>query len=129
MGLNMKWKGQIYLKTKMMAVLPLRKGRNEIMGLFYTCVCYAALGMAIIALANRSHSRWLQAFGICMLCIAIIPLIGVTVSMVLPKDGTYEAVRDGEIVTYSKCYKEHGHNVCEMPLLKNKVFVDDFWKK
>lgn len=99
------------------------------MSLFYTCVCYAALGMAIIALANRSHSRWLQAFGICMLCIAIIPLIGVTVSMVLPKDGTYEAVRDGEIVTYSKCYKEHGHNVCEMPLLKNKVVVDDFWKK
>lgn len=26
MGLNMKWKGQIYLKTKMMAVLPRRKG-------------------------------------------------------------------------------------------------------
>lgn len=26
MGLNMKWKGKIYLKTKMMAVLPHRKG-------------------------------------------------------------------------------------------------------
>lgn len=25
MGLIMKWKGQIYLKTKAMAVLPLRK--------------------------------------------------------------------------------------------------------
>ena len=44
-------------------------------------------------------------------------------------DVKYEAVRDEEIVTYSKCYKEHGQNVCEMPLLKNKVVVDDFWKK
>lgn len=98
------------------------------MGSFYICVCYAVLGMAIIALANRSHSRWLQAFGICMLCIAIIPLIGVTVSMVLPKDGTYEAVRDGEIVTYSKCYKEHGHNVCK-GAFNNKEIVEDYWKK
>lgn len=74
------------------------------MGSFYTCVCYAVLG------------------------IAIIPLIGVTVSMVLPKDGTYEAVRDGEIVTYSKCYKEYGHNVCE-GAFNNKEIVEDYWKK
>lgn len=98
------------------------------MGLFNTCVCYAALGMAIIALANRSHSRWLQVIGNCVLCIAIIPLIGVTILMVLPKDGKYEAVRDGEIVTYSKCYKEHGQNVCE-GTFNSKVIVDDYWRK
>lgn len=101
---------------------------GEIMGLFNICVCYAALGMAILALANRSRSKLLQVFGCCVLCIAIIPLIGVTISMVLPKDGKYEAVKDGEIVTYSKCYKEHGQNVCE-GTFKNKVVVDDFWKK
>ena len=98
------------------------------MGSFYICVCYAVLGMAIIALANRSHSRWLQVIGSLVLCIAIIPLIGVTISMVLPKDGKYEAVRDGEIVTYSKCYKEHGQNVCE-GAFNSKVIVEDYWKK
>lgn len=43
-------------------------------------------------------------------------------------DGMYEAVRDGEIVTYSKCYKEHGHNVCE-GAFNNKEIVEDYWKK
>ena len=55
-------------------------------------------------------------------------MIGVTISMVLPKDGKYEAVRDGEIVTYSKCYKEHGQNVCECAF-NSKVIVENYWKK
>ena len=33
-----------------------------------------------------------------------------------------------EIVTYSKCYKEHGQNVCE-GAFNSKVIVDDYWKK
>lgn len=43
-------------------------------------------------------------------------------------DGKYEAVRDEEIVTYSKCYKEHGQNVCE-GAFNSKVIVEDYWKK
>lgn len=99
------------------------------MDLFNICLLYAALGMIIASCAVRLHSRLLQVFGNLVLCVAMASMIGVTISMVLPKDGKYEAVRDEEIVTYSKCYKEHGQNVCEMPLLKNKVVVDDFWKK
>lgn len=99
------------------------------MGLLNVCICYAALGITIVSFAVRLHSRLLQVFGNLVLCVAMASMICVTISMVLSKDGKYEAVRDGEIVTYSKCYKEHGSNVCELPLLKNKVVVDDYWKK
>lgn len=99
------------------------------MDLFNICLLYAALGMIIASCAVRFHSRLLQVFGNLVLCVAMASMISVTISMVLSKDGKYEAVRDGEIVTYSKCYKEHGSNVCELPLLKNKVVVDDYWRK
>lgn len=101
---------------------------SEIMSLFIICAYYVALGMATIALANRFRSKLLQVFGSLVLCVAMVSMIGVTISMVLPKDGKYEAVRDGEIVTYSKCYKEHGQNVCE-GAFNSKVIVENYWKK
>lgn len=101
---------------------------SEIMSLFIICAYYVALGMATIVLANRFRSKLLQVFGSLVLCVAMVSMIGVTISMVLPKDGKYEAVRDGEIVTYSKCYKEHGQNVCECAF-NSKVIVEGYWKK
>lgn len=98
------------------------------MGLLNVCICYAALGMMTASFAVRLHSRLLQVFGNLVLCVAMVSMIGVTISMVLPKGGKYEAVRDGEIVTYSKCYKEHGQNVCE-GAFNSKVIVEDYWKK
>ena len=75
---------------------------DEMMGLLNVCICYAALGMMTASFAVRLRSRLLQVFGNLVLCVAMVSMIGVTISMVLPKDGKYEAVRDGEIVTYSK---------------------------
>lgn len=108
--------------------LDIKWKEDETMDLFNICLLYAALGMIIASCAVRLHSRLLQVFGNLVLCVAMVSMIGVTVSMVLPKDGKYEAVRDGEIVTYSKCYKEHGQNVCE-GAFNSKVVVEDYWKK
>lgn len=76
------------------------------MDLFNICLLYTALGMIIASFAIRLHFRLVQVFGNLVLCVTMVSMICVTVSMVLPKDGKYEAVRDREIVTYSKCYKE-----------------------
>lgn len=71
---------------------------------------------------------WLFCLGVLFEFVGAVTMIGVTISMVLPKDGKYEAVRDGEIVTYSKCYKEHGQNVCECAF-NSKVIGEGYWKK
>lgn len=84
--------------------------------------------MGLTAFGQQFDFDWLNVLGALFALIGAVTMIGVTVSMVLPKDGKYEAVRDGEIVTYSKCYKEHGQNVCE-GAFNSKVIVEDYWKK
>ena len=56
------------------------------MGLLNVCICYAALGMMTASFAVRLRSRLLQVFGNLVLCVAMVSMIGVTISMVLPKN-------------------------------------------
>ena len=43
-------------------------------------------------------------------------------------DVKYEAVKNGDTVRYSKCYKDHGYNVCENAF-NSKMIVDGYWEK
>lgn len=70
---------------------------------------------------------WLFCLGVLFEFVGAVTMI-MALIITFFVDGKYEAVRDGEIVTYSKCYKEHGQNVCECAF-NSKVIVEDYWKK
>lgn len=70
---------------------------------------------------------WLVAFGTLIELLIPFTMIVFLMTMFFV-NGKYEGVRDGKIVTYSECYKEHGRNVCE-DVLNNKEIVEDYWMK
>lgn len=95
--------------------------------LFPISLCLFVLAMVLTALARQYDIDWLNVLG------ALFALIGAGIMIVFMitaccEDTKYEAVINGEYVKYTKCYKDHGYNVCEGGFNK-KVIVDDYWKK
>lgn len=92
-------------------------------------ISFVAIGMLFNVFGMKLDRKWLSNLGCLVMIAACVFMIADIVIAVLPQNRQYQGLIDGEVRTYSVCYKEHGYNVCEMPLSKNKVFVDDFWKK
>jgi|GEM_PF-5168120 len=92
-------------------------------------ISFVAIGMLFNVFGTKLDRKWISNLGCLVMIAACVFMVADIVIAVLPQNRQYQGLKDGEIKTYSACYKEHGRNVCEMPLLKNKVFVDDFWKK
>ena len=63
-------------------------------------------------------------------CLFVIPnIIDDTVNTSTSKDTyKYRAIVDGQTQHFSKCYKIHGHNVCEDGE-GDEYLVKDYWKK
>lgn len=99
-----------------------------IANLFPIGLCLLVFAMGLTVFGQQFDLDWLNVLGAIFALIGAVTMIVFVITM-FSNDAKYEAVSDGETWTSSKCYKEHGYNVCELPLLKNKVFVDDYWKK
>lgn len=92
-------------------------------------ISFVAIGVLFNAFGMKLDRKWISNLGCLVMIAACVFMIADIVIAVLPQNRQYQGLKDGEVRTYSVCYKEHGYNVCEIPLLKNKVVVDDFWKK
>lgn len=90
---------------------------------------FVAIGMLFNVFGTKLDRKWLSNLGCLVMIVACVFMIADIVIAVLPQNRQYQGLKAGEVTTYSTCYKEHGHNICEMPLLNNKVIVDDYWKK
>lgn len=90
---------------------------------------FVAIGMLFNVFGMKLDRKWISNLGCLIMVGTCVFMIADIVIAVLPQNRQYQGLKDGEVTTYSTCYKEHGHNICEMPLLNNKVIVDDYWKK
>lgn len=90
---------------------------------------FVAIGMLFNVFGMKQDRKWLSNLGCLVMIAACVFMIVDIVIACLPQNRQYQGLKDGEVTTYSTCYKEHGHNICEMPLLNSKVIVDDYWKK
>ena len=95
--------------------------------LFPIGLCLLVLAMVLSGFGKQFDLDWLSVLG------ALFALIGagtIIVFMITAccEDTKYEAVINGEHVKYTKCYKDHGYNVCE-GVFNKKVIVDDYCKK
>ena len=95
--------------------------------LFPIGLCLLVFAMGLTVFGQQFDLDWLNVLGALFALIGAVTMIVFVITM-FSNDVKYEAVKNGDTVRYSKCYKDHGYNVCE-GAFNSKVIVEDYWKK